>query len=341
VNDVSELLIRPLDPTDDADMDGFQDVYAAAEQAEDPDVALYSREDGVAMMSGEDSSLLFDAFGAFLDDRMVAESILIGSHRDNLHMARMLLWVDPRHQHQGHGTRLLASMEDHARSIGRTLLRVQARIGEGLSRNRTFAEHHGYALSMTEIERRLTLPPDLALVDRLAAEAAPYHQDYEIRAFVGRVPDELRASYVDVRNLLLVEMPQGEIEMEAGGDTVEDLGAMERELEQAGRTAVAAFALRDGVVVAYADASVPSSEFPHVNQFGTLVHPDHRGHRLGMAVKCAQLRLLAETFPDKKYVETTNAETNAHMVAINVALGFEIHQVWGEFAKQLDTGGPG
>ena len=73
----------------------------------------------------------------------------------------------------------------------------------------------------------------------------------------------------------------------------------------------------------------------HVDQFGTLVHPDHRGHRLGMAVKCAQLRLLAEEFPDRDYIQTSNAEVNAHMVAINVALGFEIHQVWGEFEKRL------
>jgi hypothetical protein len=35
---VSELMIRPVDPYDEADLDGFQDVYAAAERAEDPDV---------------------------------------------------------------------------------------------------------------------------------------------------------------------------------------------------------------------------------------------------------------------------------------------------------------
>jgi hypothetical protein len=93
--------------------------------------------------------------------------------------------------------------------------------------------------------------------------------------------------------------------------------------------------VRDGVVVAYADASVPGDGFTHIDQYGTLVHPDHRGHRLGMAVKCAQLRLVADHFPDKEYVTTSNAEVNAHMVAINVALGFEIHQVWDEFEKRL------
>src|SRR3954452_20092855 len=97
---VAELVIRPVDPHDEADMDGFQDVYAAAERSEDPEVGLYSREDGVAMLTSPDPSSLFEAFGALQGGRMVGESILMGSNRDNLHMARLLLWVHPQHQRQ-------------------------------------------------------------------------------------------------------------------------------------------------------------------------------------------------------------------------------------------------
>jgi GNAT superfamily N-acetyltransferase len=188
---------------------------------------------------------------------------------------------------------------------------------------------------MTEIERRLRLPVDLALVDRLAAQAAPYHQDYEILPVLGPVPVELRPSYVELRNLLAVEMPHGDLEIEAARSTVEDLDLFDHEREQAGRTGVSAVAVRAGRAVAYAHASVPGGDARHVDQYGTLVHPDHRGHRLGMAVKCAQLRLLAERFPGRSYVQTSNAEVNAHMVAINVALGFEVHQIWGEFERRM------
>ena len=334
---VSDLLIRPLDPTDDADMDGFQDVYAAAELAEDPRASLYSRADGIAMLTSTDTATLFDGFGAFLGDRMVGESVLMGSKRDNLDTAQVLLWVDPAHRGRGVGTRVLAHLEEHAITVrGRSVLHVQARVGDGLERNRRFAERHGFTLAITEVERRLSFPVDLALVDRLAAEAAPHHHDYEIRGFVGPVDAALRPTYVDVRNLLGVEAPHGDMEIEPGQDTVADFDALERERTNAGRTAVTALAMLDGTVVAYADASVPGGDFRHVDQYGTLVHPDHRGHRLGMAVKCAQLRLLAEHFPDRDYIQTSNAEVNAHMVAINVALGFEIHQVWGEFEKRLD-----
>jgi GNAT superfamily N-acetyltransferase len=317
-------------------MDAFQDVYAAAELAEDPDVRLYSREDALAMLTSTDTSSFFDAFGAYVDGTMVGESILMGGTRHNLDVAQLLMWVDPAHQRQGYGARLLARTEEHARRArGRTVLRAQARVGAGLDHNRVFAETHGYTVALTEIERRLPLPVDPALVDRLTAESAAHHRDYEIRPYVGRVPAELRTSYVDLANLLEVEMPHGELELEARADTVADLDALEQERESAGRTTVGALAVRDGVVVAYANASVPGGEARHVDQYGTLVHPDHRGHRLGMAVKCAQLRILVDRFPEREHIGTTNAETNAHMVAINETLGFAVHQVWAELEKRL------
>jgi hypothetical protein len=59
-----------------------------------------------------------------------------------------------------------------------------------------------------------------------------------------------------------------------------------------------------------------------------------------MAVKCAQLRLLCETFPDRTSIATSNAEVNLQMVAINEALGLEIHQVWAELEKRIEPAPP-
>jgi RimJ/RimL family protein N-acetyltransferase len=99
---------------------------------------------------------------------------------------------------------------------------------------------------------------------------------------------------------------------------------------------VASYALdRDGTVVGYSVAAASNEHHHHVDQWGTLVDREHRGRRLGLAVKCALLRALSDGFPDKTFIETTNAETNAHMVAINEALGFEVAQVYGDFQKRL------
>jgi GNAT superfamily N-acetyltransferase len=334
---VPDLVIRPLDPRDDADMDAFQEVYAAAELAEDPDAALYSRADGIAILSAEDTGRRATGYGCFVDGRMVGELMISMPQTDSLDLADVWVWVDPSHQRRGIGTLLAGHGHDIVRTAGRHVCQAQARIGADRDNgNARFARGLGYTLANTEIERRLPLPADLDRLDRLAAEAAPYHRGYDIRTLVGPVPDELAGSYVALPNLLAVEAPTGDLDVEAGQETVAELAAQERMLAASGRTRVGAYAVTAaGEVAGYSVAAAGNDQHQHVDQWGTLVHPDHRGHRLGMAVKCAGLRALSEHFPEKRFIETTNAETNTYMVAINVALGFEIAQVYGDFQKRL------
>ena len=79
----------------------------------------------------------------------------------------------------------------------------------------------------------------------------------------------------------------------------------------------------DGEAVAYSNVvtGASDSDDPGIDQWATIVRPDHRGHRLGLAVKCALTRAIQEHFPEAEYVRTQNAETNAPMVAINEAHG--------------------
>jgi hypothetical protein len=66
-------------------------------------------------------------------------------------------------------------------------------------------------------------------------------------------------------------------------------------------------------------------------QWDTIVSREHRGHRLGLLVKLANLRLLREVSPKTRYLNTWNADDNAPMVAVNDALGYrpvEVTQEW-------------
>jgi RimJ/RimL family protein N-acetyltransferase len=60
----------------------------------------------------------------------------------------------------------------------------------------------------------------------------------------------------------------------------------------------------------------------HAQQGDTIVDPGHRGRRLGMLLKVANLRALADRRPGTRRIHTWNAEENAYMLAIHVALGF-------------------
>jgi RimJ/RimL family protein N-acetyltransferase len=179
---------------------------------------------------------------------------------------------------------------------------------------------------------------DEGTLARLEAEAARHSEGYTLRTVVGPIPAELVPGFLELYNRMNVEMPTGEIELEEGRRTPEVQAAQEAELRDQGRTRLTVLAYSPtGEAVAYSNivTGASDSDDPGVDQWATIVRPDHRGHRLGLAVKCALTRAVQEHFPDAEYVRTQNAETNAPMVAINERLGFEIHTVEGEFQKHL------
>lgn len=83
--------------------------------------------------------------------------------------------------------------------------------------------------------------------------------------------------------------------------------------------------------------SLPDELIADVWQWGTLVHREHRGHRLGTAVKVHNLQQLAGAGSGRIRVLTCNAETNHHMVDINVRLGFEAVEVAPMFELRIGT----
>jgi hypothetical protein len=72
-----------------------------------------------------------------------------------------------------------------------------------------------------------------------------------------------------------------------------------------------------------------------VYQWGTFVHREHRGHKLGLATKAVNLRAVQTARRDLTLVITQNAETNEFMVSINQRMGFRPVEVSAEFVKRL------
>lgn len=86
-------------------------------------------------------------------------------------------------------------------------------------------------------------------------------------------------------------------------------------------------------MVAFADCYA-SADSAGIDQGSTYVHPDHRGNRLGLAVKAACYRIAQREFPGRDYITTRNAEVNQHMIAINDQLGFVVHARFGAFQRR-------
>lgn len=73
----------------------------------------------------------------------------------------------------------------------------------------------------------------------------------------------------------------------------------------------------------------------HAWQQITIVDPAHRGHRLGLLVKLANLSFVLEKEPQLRTLDTWNAAVNDHMIGINEAIGFRAYDSWVSWQAEL------
>jgi RimJ/RimL family protein N-acetyltransferase len=186
------------------------------------------------------------------------------------------------------------------------------------------------------VQRELVLPVDDGLLGGLAEDAAGSHAAYTLRSWSGPVPDDLLQGWAEITSTLATEAPTGELELEPEAVSTDAVREREVTIERQGRTKYNTVALSGtGEVVAYTDLATTVHEPGRAYQWGTLVHRAHRGHRLGVAVKVANLRLLQRERPDITRLTTYNAEVNRHMIEVNEAIGFRPVARLGDFQKKL------
>ena len=330
--------IRRLDPHDDAQMRRFHEIGWRAEKEDGrPWNSFWTFPEMAGMFREPTDDQRMDCFCLYDGDLMVAGGFVELSLLDNLDKAWMFGAVEPELRGRGFGSMLMEVMVEHAREIGRSQVTVmmavpfEERYTSGMLR---FVDKHGFRLANTEIMRILRLPVRDELLEEVRRESAPHHDGYEISTFVDDVPEEYLESYCYLRNQLVLDAPTGDIDFEAEALTPELIRQRSERNKRSGRTTYFSLATKDGVAVAHSDLAVPPTG-TESHQLGTLVHRDHRGHRLGAAVKAVNLEALQRDRPDITEVHTQNAETNQWMVSINERLGFEPVAVCPEFLREL------
>ena len=96
-----------------------------------------------------------------------------------------------------------------------------------------------------------------------------------------------------------------------------------------------------GRLVACTELCIGAESPGQAFQMLTVVDPEHRGHRLGLAIKLANLDLLGEHAADVRLVVTGNASVNAPMIAVNEMMGFEVASEGNFWQKDLVSGSVG
>lgn len=275
----------------------------------------------------EENEVEQHAIAAIDDDgTVVGASQVVLPLMDNRHVAYIEPIVRPAYRRRGIGTALLQATIDLARAQGRTTLIGEVNTpleGAEQAAGYAFMDGHGFTVAAEEVHRVIDLPVDETRLAALDEATLPHRDGYRIVSWADRVPDEYVDGYCRLHMAFNDEAPTGDLDLEPEvWDAARVRSAEARQAKQ-GRHQQATVALApDGEVVALT-VMMQVEEHPHWGAQGyTLVMPKHRGHRLGLAIKIANLRRYQERFPHVQVVHSWNAEVNGPMIAINEALGF-------------------
>jgi GNAT superfamily N-acetyltransferase len=267
---------------------------------------------------------------AVLDGVVVGHVELEMPTKDNLHLAELSLEVHPEYRRRGIGTRLLEFAEQRAADNERdTIISYAIESIEGLERfdesGKHFAAVRGYPTADFEICRR----NDLAKVDddelgRLYSEAWNRAAGYELVEWIKHSPEDLAAGVAKMEARMWTDPPMGDLDIRPAVYSVERLRDEEYATASRGTLSICAAVrhVESGEVAGYTAIYVLAGDEEQAWQGDTIVDPGHRGKRLGTILKAANQRQLRRYRPMIRYVNTWNAESNDHMIAINEAVGY-------------------
>ncbi|GIG70355.1 GNAT family N-acetyltransferase [Phytomonospora endophytica] len=337
--------VKTFRPDDITLGDAIYAGWRAAQLHDVPDVTPFGRDNIQAMLETPPHGWTGEYFVATVGDEVVGALLLFLPQLDNTHLAHVEGWVHVEHRRMGVGRRLYAHTLDRLRELGRTTLVVRVQDpadADPPAAGPRFADAVGMTCALTEVTRRLQPGEvDTATTDALLADCRARATDYELLQWSdgldGATPPEHVDDLARLEVRLDTDAPTGDLNMQAREPDPESIRARCERNRLAGiRNFHTAVRHREtGRIVAWTLISSPPSDPGHCWQGITVVDPDHRGKRLGTYVKLENLPYATAMEPSLRVVETNNAGENAHMIAINEALGYRIHGRTHNYQKEV------
>ena len=241
---------------------------------------------------------------------------------ENAHLGWIELNVRPDHRRKGLGRALMAELV-RASDGQHPELMLMGMVSDRAPGGEAFLKSLGAQAGLPMKTNQLVLAGvDRAQVAQWAQIDAP---GYTLERVDNVVPDRLMRAYLEAANGMN-DAPRGDLKMADWKLTEEQVRDRESWLKQVG--------VEWWLIVAVHDATGEGAGFTEVthdprqpwvvHQQGTATVPGHRGHKLGLWMKAANLQRVLAELPDAKYIRTGNANTNAQMLGINTQLGFKL-----------------
>jgi GNAT superfamily N-acetyltransferase len=307
---------------DPADVTGAVAVLNASNALDAPHLLSYT-----ASMFAAEMSLGWDGdppeAAVLRDDRrrVVGALTVLLPRWDNRHLAFVDVVVDPAVRRQGLGRLLFAAAVARARDEGRAVVIVQPW-------DQPHAAGFAAAVGLVRVSEATQQRLDVWTLDRSALDPVRVEVEeragaYEALRVPGNAPQNLVPGLLRVIESIN-DAPVDDMDLQHEVSTEDRLRAFEAGQLARGRRLyrVVVRHCASGELAGHTLVGV-DAEHPWCGwQLDTSVLAGHRGHRLGLLLKVEMLDWLAEVEPQLRTLDTWNAASNAHMVAVNERIGF-------------------
>jgi GNAT superfamily N-acetyltransferase len=328
---VALVEISEVDVHDDPRLREFFDVEQAAMRGYRTRPVLRSY-DVLSMLRDTNPYYRHTLLAARELDRTVGIADLGRAVDTNTHLAELEISVRPDRQRRGIGRALYDEATRRLAADGRTTVVGEAHVPDGVRRE----EASAYAFAATLGLRSVHVEDHLVLELPSTPSDAPTADGWEVVTWGARCPDEFAAAYCRMRTQMENDVPRGEVDYEPVVFDEERLRVGEERIARAyDQVVAAARRSADGEFGGYSLVFVTRGESEAL-QDDTLVMPEHRGRRLGLALKRATLEVLSREHPELTAIHTWTAVDNEPMQRTNRAFGYRpverMHEMQGSIA---------
>ena len=297
------------------------EIYRVCEEYDKPDIPPMVRESFLARLAHPWPGQAFEHHLGFLGGVPVGYVQIGLPEADNLDNVNVVLFVLPSHRRRGVGRALFELVVERARATGRrhVIGEVAARHPDGAA----FAAALGAQPGLEEVRSRLDVrATDPARLRAQLDDAWRHATDYGLIQWTGVPPDEIIDDVARLEGSFNGEAPTGDLPWEPEKVDAEQIRQGELRRERYGWVSYHTGALLQERLVGWTMIAGSTANAVHAWQNITLVDPSHRGHRLGLLLKVANLGHVRQLRPALEVIDTFNADSNEHMLRINRALGY-------------------